>query len=249
MVYVQALQRVNSCPKNAHLFKLNRIVKWVRRVSYKTHYRPLQGKMKVLVVSDSAYRREDKAGHALRGGIICIAQDLPHSPGGTCHIIDMYSRKQRRVVRSTFSAEANSLIDACEIGKLLVLAITEVLSPIPLSAHDLLRMDERGTLLAEMHAVVDCKSVYDALTRKEIIAPTEQSLIMMLLAIRELSNHSVLRTLWWVCTEDMIADGLGKGAVSRTPLLQLAIQGMWIVKHQVAKHTEVFVPPEPNVVT
>lgn len=248
LVYIQALQRISTKAKNTHLFRLNRIVKWIRRTPFKLHFRPMSGPLKVLVISDSAYRREDVTGHALRGAVICIAQDLPNSPGGICHCLEMYSRKQRRVVRSTFSAEANALIDAVEVGKMVVYMLTDTFSSIPLSASQLMKMDERGELTAHMHAVVDCKSVYDALVRREILPPTEQSLIMLLLALRETMTSGCMRSLWWAATEDMLADGLGKGTVSRTGILQFAKLGEWILKYSCQRHDEPFVAINANTI-
>ncbi len=56
-------------------------------------------------------------------------------------------------------------------------------------------------------AVVDAKSVFDSLCVADIKAPSEASLIMILLSIKESLRNWTLRTLWWVDTTDMLADG------------------------------------------
>ena len=45
-----------------------------------------------------------------------------------------------------------------------------------------------------------------------------------------MSTHRI-RTLWWIDTRDMLADGLNKGAVSRKALLEALTCGRWRVNH------------------
>jgi hypothetical protein len=80
-------------------------VKWVKRKKCPLRYAKLQAPYRIVVISDSAFRKEDKTGLAMRGAIIGIAEKHEKHPGGKLHVIEFYARKQRRVVRSTFSAE------------------------------------------------------------------------------------------------------------------------------------------------
>ena len=49
--------------------------------------------------------------------------------------------------------------------------------------------------------------------------------------MREHMSCRRIRTLYWIDTRDMLADGLNKGAVSRKALLKALTQGVWIVVH------------------
>ena len=80
-------------------------VKWVKRRKCPLRYAKLQSPFRIVVISDSAFRKEDKTGLAMRGAIVGIAEQHQTHPGGKIHVIEFYARKQRRVVRSTFSAE------------------------------------------------------------------------------------------------------------------------------------------------
>ena len=72
----------------------------------------------------------------------------------------------------------------------------------------------------------------------ETRAPTEVSLIMVLLGLKEILRSGCLSALWWISTEDMLADGLNKGCVSRRALLAAASLGEWILHHALAVHRE-----------
>ena len=236
-VYVCALQRAAKCAKVEHALRLNKVAKWCKRKSAKLVYRVLQNPCRIQVISDSAFRKEDVAGLAIRGAIIAIIEWAADHPGGALHFLEWYSRKQRRVTRSTFSAELNALSDAVDFGKLLALTLTEVLRPIP-QAATLVAMEQAGNFAISLEAVVDAKSVYDALTAVEIKPPTETSLVMMLCGIKEMLLCHSLDKLWWCDTHDMLSDGLNKGAVSRQALLDAGNTGRWDLKNMAVGHRE-----------
>ena len=165
------------------------------------------------------------------GSILAIASQAisETDPGGNWHVIEFYSRRQRRVTRSTFSAELHGFADALEIGKMLAMLFTEVYTP-NITPRELVRADETGALAISMDGVIDAKSVFDALSVADIRPPTEASLVMILLSIKEAMLTQTLKTLWWCDTVDMCADGLNKGAVPRTALLEVASVGKWVVR-------------------
>ena len=47
------------------------------------------------------------------------------------------------------------------------------------------------------------------------------------MVLREMLKSGRLNKIWWVHTEDMIADGLNKGSIPREPLLAIAYSGTW----------------------
>ena len=192
-----------------------------------------------MIISDSAFRKEDSTGLAMRGAILALAEmsSSPSSPGGKFHVIDFYSRRQRRITRSTFAAELHGLADSLEIGKIIAMAFTEIAIP-NLSPAKLSHLEESGKLCFPIEAVIDAKSVFDALTVTDVKVPSEGSLIMILLSIKESLLCHTLKTLWWVDTVDMLSDGLNKGAVSRVALFQSSLDGLWLVTKPAVSFSE-----------
>jgi len=127
-------------------------------------YSKLSGETKVLDISDAAFRREDATGLSMRGALVCLAECRDGNPGGRVQMIDWYSRRQRRVVRSTFGAELNALADSLEVSKLLAFAVAEIRCP-EATLSMLRGMEESGTFPVGIEACIDCKSIFDALFR------------------------------------------------------------------------------------
>ena len=85
-----------------------------------------------------------------------------NSPFGTVAVLEFYSRKQRRVCRSTFAAELRSVLDGFEIAKLIQYACEEVMCG-QLGAAELLRREEGNkTWLVPLEIALDAKSVFEA---------------------------------------------------------------------------------------
>jgi len=250
-VYVQALQRRNHAPSLANIMRLNKLTRWVKRRPVHLLFQELQTPaLRIVAVSDAAFRREDVSGLAMRGAQILLCESWGSHPGGRCHHIEWYSKRQRRICRSTFGAEINALGDAHETAKVVAYAYAEITSPTQLTASQLFLMSEKGTWPYDVEAVIDCRSVFDALACEEPKQPTESSLLMLLLQLKqELASRS-LSKLWWVSTTDMLADALNKGMVSRSAVLRACMQGMWILHHDTVFHQElkrvaVASPPAP----
>eukprot|EP00971_Amphidinium_carterae_P351893 6492325-Amphidinium_carterae.1 len=223
-VYVCALQRVAHCPLIAHAKQLNRLVKHIRRKVAPLVFQHMSGPMRVQVISDSAFRKEDSSGLAMRGAVIGLCMHHHESPGGVFHVLEFYSRKQKRVTRSTFAAELHALADAIEMGRLIRSAILEVTH----GAENAFALSslEGCSSSPWLEACVDAKSVYTALAAMDVSVPTEASLILVLLQLRELLMSGSLTALWWINTETMVADGMNKGTVKRDALLALGA-GRW----------------------
>lgn len=230
-IYVGSLQRAAKSPKVEHGVRLNKVLKWIRRKRAALTYKHMKGPCRVVGASDSAFRKECNAGLAMRGAIIGISSDNAITLSGILHVIEFYARRQRRVTRSTYSAELNSLSDAYEFAKLVALTLAEIIKPCP-QATLLTTMEETGSLPVCVQMIVDARSVYDSLIAEEIRTPSESSLVMQLHVLKEAMLSHTLSRLWWTDTKDMIADGLNKGACSREALLELGHIGEWILKHK-----------------
>jgi hypothetical protein len=244
-VYVSALQRAAKAPQVQHALRLIKVCKWVKRKKSHLLYKKLRTPTRVVTPSDSAFRKEDVKGLAMRGAMILLCEEAENHPGGNCHVLEWYSRKQRRVTRSTFSAELNSASDAYEIAKLIAMTVAECVHPYP-NIQALVALEETGSFPVPIHLVVDARSVFDALKATEIKAPSEISLIMFLCQLKEALLCHSLSSLWWCDTHDMVSDGLNKGAVSRQALLDLVNNGIWKLNKPAIRHTENRYIPIPS---
>jgi hypothetical protein len=170
-IYIQALQRATKHATVSHLLRLSCVIKWCRhKPVHLTLVHLRTPTLKILIISDAAFRREDTSGLAVRGAIIAIGENHPDHPGGFSNAIEYYSRRQRRVVRSTFGAETNGAADAVEIGRMISYTMAEIIKP-DCTAAVLTRLDETGHLPLRMQLVIDCRSLFDALKMDETQVP------------------------------------------------------------------------------
>ena len=163
-------------------------------------------------------------------GSACRVSHKPWSTGTTIqfHLLDWYSRKHTRVVRSTFAAELLSLLDAVNQGNVIKIALDE-LHLGTRTAKQLL--DQQGQAGIPLDAGVDAKSVFDSLTADVDKTPNDKQLLLHAKAMRELLEDGQIDRLFWFDTEDMLPDGLTKGSVDREPLLRVAAEGEWAISY------------------
>ena len=195
----------------------------------------MDGPFRIVCISDSAFKREDSEGLAMRGAFICIVQNNWDHPGGQLHVIEHYSRKQKRVVRSTFAAELHALVDSIEYGKLLMYGMCELYYG-PQNPEHLVQIEELARWPIPLEAVVDAYAVYSTAQKQDSKNPEEQTLVTLVMVIREMLRSHRLNKIWWVDTRDMLADGLNKGSIPREPLLALASTGTWDLQYECEGH-------------
>ena len=246
-IYIQALQRATKKATVSHMLRLNTVIRWCRRKAVHLAFAHLgTAELKVLIVSDAAFRREDNSGLAMRGALIAIAENHPGNPGGKANTVEYYSRKQRRIVRSTFGAETNGAADAVEIGRMIAYTLAEILIP-NCTAAVLTRMDEAGTLPIKLQLIIDCRSLFDTLKADEIKMPREASLVMLLHQLKESLRTGSLSSIVWVDTRDMLADALNKGIIARKAIIDFCNQASWSLKYPFQIFSETTHVPVPSV--
>ena len=236
-IYVCALQRAATKATTGHVVKLNKLTKWVRRKKFMLVYRKLTGPCKLLTISDSAFKTEPNSALAMRGAILGIGEERPSENSYNVHILEYYARKQKRVCRSTFAAELNGIADAVEAARLINFTVACCYKPYTTPA-ELQRLEDSNQLPLAIEVFTDCRSVFDALSADDVRTPTESSLVLILHVLKELLRARLISRLTWVHTDDMLADGLTKGGVSRKALFEFAMSGRWKLKHAVKTHTE-----------
>ena len=236
-IYVCALQRAATKATTGHLLKLNKLTKWTRRKKFVLTYLKMKGPCKLLAISDSAFKTEPNSALAMRGAILGICEERPGEVGGTTHVLEFYARKQRRVCRSTFAAELNGIADAVEVSRLINLTVACCYKPF-VSPQELQKLEDHGNMPLAIEVCTDCRSVYDALAAEDTRTPSESSLVLILHVLKELLRARVISKLTWVHTDDMLADGLTKGGVSRKALFEFVNVGKWTLRHDSKTHTE-----------
>ena len=221
LVHIQALQRHGHAPRKMDLLRANAVLKYVKKRSSGLWYPRMSKPRRLIVFSDAAFRaRPDEAsGLALKGLAIGLTDagrlhgDIPF------HLIEFQSNRQRRVVRSTFAAELNALLDATERAYHVQLLLHELLHGVTCaSGRDMLQVWRQGRLLPPIATFVDARSVFDAISASDLHVPQEDSLLLHLTALREDLAVKKIQTLCWVDTRSMLADGLTKGATDKTQL-------------------------------
>ena len=239
-VYVQALQRRGAKPRVVDCRRINLVVRYLKRHATGIFYPKLAQPWRLVGISDSAFRaqEDESTGLALRGLTVLLSTDdtnNPTSPNGLINLIDFIVRRLRRVVRSTFSAELNALIDAIETLILTQLAMHQVIHGTNETADELLQALEDGQLDPPIDVVIDARSVFDSLAVQDVCNPAEMSLELHLIAIRAKLESGLLRNLYWCDTRDMLADGLTKGGIDRTMLIKALDKGQYTLQHPVVK--------------
>ena len=244
MVYVVALQRVAHQPRIIHVRRLNAVVRYAQRNPRGIKYQPLrphgragsQGSapgrdaLRVLAVSDSAFKKEEEDGHAMKGVFILLGG------GGdskvvtdNIHILDYTAKKQSHVTRSTFAAELFSACDGADHSILVAMTLHEIERGCSGAAEGR-RIRDEGGLAFQVWLCIDAMSVLAAVSAEAVRAPTEKSLMNHVCWLRELADRGLLTGLAWVDTRDMLSDGLTKGSVARS-LIDSALEGRWSLKH------------------
>ena len=218
------------------MVKCNRLVKWLRRHPFVTTFKPFTGDMKVMVISDAAFRKEDSSGLSIRGAVIGIGEFRDNTPGGPCHVLEAYSRKQRRVTRSTLAAETQASLDSYETGKLISSALHQLYAVEPEGGFTpalMHRVVQDGPLLCPVEASTDCRSLFDMIVAGEQgKAPAEGTLVYPVDTLRQDSRITgLLYAYYWIDTRDCVADGLTKGSVARAAIMDLLSKSEWKLEH------------------
>ena len=100
-----------------------------------------------------------------------------------------------------------------------------------------------GILHPPIDLCIDAKSVYDSVTCTDVSTPLKASLLVHVLSVRDRLSTGILRSMNWVDTRAMLADGLNKGSVPRIALVK-SMQGQATLP---ARHLSDALPASPAV--
>jgi len=238
-VFIQALQRHAQGPRLIDCKRLNALVRYLKRGRIGIWYTKIKGPWRLVAVSDAAFRAqpEDSSGLALRGCVILLVGENDKSPASqdaSCHMLEYVCRRQRRVIRSTYSGELNALVDTIELLLVVQMTFYQIFGNPGVTATEMAKKMENGELEPPVEAVTDARSVFDSIAAQDVGELQEGSLKLHLLSVRDRLASGTLRRLWWSDTRDMLADGLTKGAASRAQLVECGEKGLFRVVHQPA---------------
>ena len=195
----------------------------MKRVPVSLVYRRIAGPLRLLCFSDAAFKaqEDESSGLALRGLVVLVIGESDSATySGNCHLVDFVVRRQKRVVRSTFSAELNALSDGIETALLIQLILHQVHCGTEATPEQLVHQMDHGQLYPPIDIFVDAKAVFDALVAKDAHPPSESSLYLLLISIRTRIIIRSIRRLGWLDTRDMLADALTKGSAPRMVLMK-----------------------------
>ena len=237
-VFIGALQRRLHKPTVGDVLNLNRVVNYVKSKPMRMTFRRLDQPWKIVAISDSGFKGEDQDHLAVRSGIICLVnKNFPTIGRNQLQIVEFVSRKQSHVCRSTFSAELLSCLDLCGLALNISMAMTEVLLG-PKSATELTDGLNAGKLALETEVVIDAASVYDAIAAADVKCPSDVSMHIHIVKMKELLCNKQINRLRWVDTRCMLADGLNKGCIERDALQRAMTEGIWLIEHEMKVHEE-----------
>ena len=122
---------------------------------------------------------EDSSGLSLRGLATVLLQDellnRSQRKDGNANLVDFIIHKERRVVRSTFSADLNGLVDSMESLLLIQVILYQVHCGTTESPHQLVDKFETGRRHTPLDLGVDAKVVYNAIKAVDVCDPAEPS--------------------------------------------------------------------------
>ena len=239
-IYVSYLQRHTQAPTLKHVRDANRLLKWVRKnlKQLGIRFKRLKEPVRLVALSDSAFKAQDYEGLVMRGCVIFLAEapagNQPWKTGTTVNLqlLDWYAKKHTRVVRSTYAAELLSLIDCVNQGQVLKLCWEEVIN----GAQTAVQLLKKQQFAIPLDAGVDARSVFDSVTAQTVKTPADKQLMLHARALRELLEEGTVDILYWFGIEDMLPDGMTKGSIDRKPLLALGYDGTWAIAHDNPVH-------------
>ena len=179
------------------LIRLNKVVERVRTDSLKLQFEKMKSVEECYLECYSDASFANLPGSGSQGGFIIFLRD--HS-GARCPLY-WQSRKIRRVVKSTLSAEALALLDCAEAA----VYISAVLAELTFSQHKI-----------NVRCYIDNKSLLDALYSSKRIE--DRRLRIDLAVLQDMLDRGELTSVAWVATSMQLADCLTKRGASTISL-------------------------------
>lgn len=138
---------------------------------------------------------------------------------GNANLLDLFVRRQRRVVRSTFIAELNWLVDSVELTLFfLQITIQLIYCCTTPSFEEIIDLLENEGACVKLNVAVDARAACDAISAIDACEPQGISFKLHFISVGDRLILGTIRRIHWVDTRDMLANGLVKCGIGRTLL-------------------------------
>ncbi|MCP4853985.1 MAG: hypothetical protein GY903_05790, partial [Fuerstiella sp.] len=128
-VFVVSLQKAAHQSKVKHVKMLNRLVRWMQKHPKALVYRPMDEPLCLHTYSDSAFKKEETTGHALKGTVVILTSANASGRTAVAHLLEFSAKRVRHVTRSTFSAELFAACDSVDTTLLLAQLLHDIWTP------------------------------------------------------------------------------------------------------------------------
>ena len=253
VVYAQVLLRRAHSPRIEDCQRANFVMLHMKRHECGFESVKFNHPLKLVGFIDVAFKTQpdEPTGLALRGLAATLQEDdssftQPMSKNGKVNFIDFIVRRQRRVARSTFSAELNGLVDSVEQMLLLQMALHQTCRGTQQSLKDMLDLLENGGLYPWLDIAVDACAAYDAIVAIDACEPQGSSLTFHLISVRDRLVQGIIRRVHCVDTRDWLVHGLTKGGIDRSLLQNVSNGCSYKLAHQALTHSKTQVGSTTN---
>ena len=121
------------------------------------------------------------------------------------------------------------LLPSCKAVQIALEQIFRGIMP----SQELLNIQSSGSWMTPLTCSIDVSSVWGHDKQGQVPKlPTEEGLILQVHAMREALKLRQISKLFWIDTGGMLADGLNKGGLDRTPLQRAMSQNIWHLAHK-----------------
>ena len=200
------LQSRINCATIADLLDANRLLGEAKKYSDTTITISSipEEKVRIVAYSDASFASRAKQQSQKGGLFLAVHEDIFHQKSAMASPLVWYSKKIERVVASTLAAETFALSSAVDLTHWLRLAWEWLRQPnIPWQTPE-----EVWKHAAPSIAVMDCKSLYDVITKNTTPQCQEHRTLIEALVIKDNTKHGIRPH--WVHSAAQLADSLTK---------------------------------------
>lgn len=167
-------------------------------------------RLMMVLICDSAFKN---AGDKHSQGAYCIglcARNKDGTIGGLLYVIEVCSRKSKRVAKSTWAAELHALVNGLERIERATAWWREIVDG-PSESRGLQRLKDDTGLRMQTVAFTDCKGLWESVTAPVTGSVADVSMMVYLTAARESLDLGLTSGFAWIPTEDMLVDACTEG--------------------------------------
>lgn len=167
-VYIQALQRCSAAPGVVDRQGTNLVIRHLRRHKPGLQAVKVSHPLRLVRFTGAACKAllDEHTGLALRAFAAACTEDndrsCPQSSDFVASLLDFTMRRQRRVVRNSFAAKLDGLVDSIERLLLLQATLCQIFCGTGQSGQILVDFLEHGKLYPSIDVCVDARVVFDA---------------------------------------------------------------------------------------